>query len=76
LINNLERGDISVRSPEISQQVNRLERAVHRITGTILFTALLLGGIQLYLGDEKTLGAILLGFAAISLSWMAFRSLK
>ena len=76
LITKIDRGDVSLRAPELSQQVGRLERSIHRITTTLFFSALLLGGIQLYLGGETIFAAILLGGATLSLIWMGLRSGK
>jgi predicted unusual protein kinase regulating ubiquinone biosynthesis (AarF/ABC1/UbiB family) len=70
MLSKLERGEIAVRAPEVSQQVQRIEHGVRRITTSIIFTALLLGGIQLLLGGQEIIGAVLLGGAGLNLLWL------
>jgi predicted unusual protein kinase regulating ubiquinone biosynthesis (AarF/ABC1/UbiB family) len=72
ILAKLERGDISVRSPEILHQVSRLEGAIRQVTGAILFAALLLGGIELSIAGHELPGNILFGGAALSLLWTIF----
>lgn len=69
ILGKMDRGEIVVRAPEVSQQVSQLEGALRQIAGGIIFTALLLGGIQFYLADQSPFGEILLGGAGISLAW-------
>ena len=71
ILNKIERGEIAVRTPELNQQTQRLEYAIYQAAGAITFTALLLGGIQLYLGGETTLSTIALVGAGLNLIWLA-----
>ena len=66
----LERGEISVRSPEVVHQVNRLEGAIRLVAGAIVFAALLLGGIELSVAGYELPGNILFVGAGLSLLWM------
>ena len=66
----MERGDLAVRNPQLSEQVAALERAVRRLVGAVVFAALLAGGIQLTLAGHVGLGAALLAGAAAALSWV------
>ncbi len=75
LLSKLERGEISMRTPELSQQVNRIERSVRQITIAIIFTGLLLGGIQLLLAGQTTPGWVLLGVAALCIPGIIFTRL-
>ena len=68
----LERGEVSVRTPETSQQTQRLERAMRRLTGSVVFAALLLGGVQFILGQQQWPGIILLSGAGITFIWLIF----
>jgi predicted unusual protein kinase regulating ubiquinone biosynthesis (AarF/ABC1/UbiB family) len=70
LLGKLERGEVAVRAPEVSQQIGQLERAIRQMTGGILFVGLLLGSIQLYLAQQRTFGGILLVGAGLSLIWL------
>ena len=46
-LERLERGDLSVRMPELTEQVARLEVTLRRLFAGILFVGLLLAGLQL-----------------------------
>jgi predicted unusual protein kinase regulating ubiquinone biosynthesis (AarF/ABC1/UbiB family) len=70
ILSRIESGDVSVRAPEVSRQVSRLETAIRRVTAAILFSALLLGGIQLYLGGQVVFGQILMAGAGVCLLGM------
>ena len=70
LLGKLERGEVAVRAPEVSQQVSQLERAIRQLTAGIIFTGLLLGSIQLYLAQQRTFGGLLLAGAGLTLIWM------
>jgi len=70
----VERGDITVQAPAISRQVGSLEKAVNRLTGSVIFAAFLIGGVMLY-GDGKELPAyILFGCSGLALAWTVFFS--
>ena len=66
----LERGEVAVRIPEVDRRVTRLERAVRQLVSAILFTALLLTGMLLYLASESPFWQILLAGAGLSLVWV------
>lgn len=72
LLARLERGDVAVRAPEVSRQVNRLEAALRQATAALLFAALLLGGIQLYLAGQERFGQILIAGAGLCLLGVVF----
>jgi len=67
MLSKMERGDVAVRTPDIVQEVQRLEGALNRATAGIVFAGLLLGGIQLYLAGSQTFGSILLGGAGLAM---------
>jgi len=68
LLQKIERGDIAVRSPEISRQISRLETSLRQFVAAVLFMALLLGGIQLWLAGERAFALILLAHAGVCLA--------
>lgn len=70
MLAKMDRGEISVRAPEIVKQLKHLESTFHRITGGIVFAAFLLGGIQLYLSNYYIFADILFAGAFISLIWV------
>ncbi|MCX6078116.1 MAG: AarF/UbiB family protein [Chloroflexi bacterium] len=67
----LERGDLSVQTPVLNRQVMFLEAAINRMTGGMLFGALLIGGAILYSSDAQY-GKLLMGAALLPLAWMLF----
>jgi predicted unusual protein kinase regulating ubiquinone biosynthesis (AarF/ABC1/UbiB family) len=65
----MERGDFSVQTPLLNLQVRRLERSVSRITGALVFAALLIAGAILHATDPG-LGRLLIGASALALVWL------
>ncbi len=61
-----------VQSPQLMQQITALGRSVDLLTGSVVFTALLLGGVLLYISGNPTLGQGLMVTAGIVLVWMLF----
>ncbi len=59
VLSQMERGDLTVQVPAVSRQMSSLEKAVNRLTGSVIFAALLFGGIMLY-GDGNDLIAYIL----------------
>jgi predicted unusual protein kinase regulating ubiquinone biosynthesis (AarF/ABC1/UbiB family) len=70
MLGRMERGELDVRVPELTNVVVRLERAVRRGVGGVVFAALLMSGVQLYLAGHVVFAAGLLACALISLAWM------
>lgn len=67
-----EREGLLIRAPQVTRQLGSLERSVDRLSGSLIFSALLLGGIFLYNADNLILGQALLAFAGIVLFWVLF----
>jgi len=72
VLSQVERGDLTVQVPTISRQLGHLERSVNRLTGSILFAALLLGGVMFYGNGKDLLAYILFGCSGLTLVWMWF----
>jgi len=68
LVDRMERGDLTVRGPQLELQVSRLERSFERLIFVLIFAVLLLGGIQLFLGGQAAFGGILMGVAGVILA--------
>jgi predicted unusual protein kinase regulating ubiquinone biosynthesis (AarF/ABC1/UbiB family) len=68
----MERGDLSVQVPAIDRQMVSIEKAINRLTGSIIFSALLLGGLIFYRDGNDLLAYILLGCSGLVLIWMVF----
>jgi predicted unusual protein kinase regulating ubiquinone biosynthesis (AarF/ABC1/UbiB family) len=72
VLGQLERGEAAVRVPQLTEQVGRLELAVRRMVGGVIFAALLVGGVQLYLAGQMLFGGALFAGAALALGWVVF----
>jgi len=73
VLGKLERGEIAVRAPEVRESARRVEGALRRVAGAVVFGALLLAGVQLYLGGEQTAGWVLFGAAGLVFFGMVLR---
>jgi predicted unusual protein kinase regulating ubiquinone biosynthesis (AarF/ABC1/UbiB family) len=69
VLSRLERGELSVKMPEVNRQLYHLEGAVNRLVGGLIFAAFMFGGVLLYLGGHQVLGYIFWGFSAVALLW-------
>ena len=76
VLGKMERGELTVREPQLVAQVSRLERSISRLAGSLIFAVLMLGGIQLYLAGRDAFGAVLLAGAGLSLGWMLLSALR
>jgi len=76
VMTKLERGDIAVRAPEVSQDIRNLEDAVRQIVRAFIFVGVFLGGIQVYLAGKTVMAGILLGIATLGLLCMILRGRK
>jgi len=71
LFSRIERGDINVRAPEVSQQISRIEASIRQIVISIIFIGFLISGVQFYLANYLVLGIIFLIGASVSFLWIA-----
>ncbi len=74
VLGQVERGDLTVQVPTVSRQMSSLEKAINRLTGSLIFAALLLGGIMLYGDGKDHLAYILFGCSGLALIWTVFFS--
>jgi len=73
VLSRIERGEVTVvsrPSPEQKQQANRLNAALNRLTGGLVFAALLAAGTVLYVNGQVMFGAGGWMLAGITLLWM------
>lgn len=66
VLTRMERGEFSVQTPMLDLRIRRLERSVGRITGGLVFAALLVAGAILY-GTEPGFGKLLMGASLLPL---------
>jgi predicted unusual protein kinase regulating ubiquinone biosynthesis (AarF/ABC1/UbiB family) len=69
MLGKIDRGDISVQTPDVSRQVKHLDNGLRQIRRSIVLAVLFLGGIQLYLAHAYPLGEILLGISILGFLW-------
>jgi predicted unusual protein kinase regulating ubiquinone biosynthesis (AarF/ABC1/UbiB family) len=74
VLSRLERGELSVNTPQVSRQIYHLEGAVNRLTGGIVFAAFLFGGVLLYRSGDVALGYLFWVLSILTLLWMTFWS--
>ena len=62
----IERGQLSVQTPDALREIRRSERAQGRVTAAVVFAGLLVGGIVLR-GSEPTWGAVMMALSLLPL---------
>lgn len=67
-----EGSGLMVQAPQVTREVRSLARSVDRLTGGIVFAALLIGGIMLVNTGNSAFGGGLLGAAGLALLWVLF----
>jgi predicted unusual protein kinase regulating ubiquinone biosynthesis (AarF/ABC1/UbiB family) len=72
LLARVERGDLATRHPETQRSMQRVERAVLRLVGAVIFAGLLLAGIQLFLAGYVFPAWGLWAAAVLALGWVFF----
>ncbi len=72
VLSQMERGEIAVRIPEVRNHLRYIERSGRQMTSAVIFFALLMSGVQLYLADELVFSGILLAGAALALARTIF----
>jgi predicted unusual protein kinase regulating ubiquinone biosynthesis (AarF/ABC1/UbiB family) len=70
VLTRMERGELTVNTPQVNRQMYHLEGSVNRLTGSIVFAACLLGGVILYRGGDVNLGYAFWAFSGLTLLWM------
>jgi len=69
VLDKMEREQLVVNLPGVAKEMRRLELAVRRMVGGVVFAALLVGSVQLYLASQVALGGFLIGGALLALIW-------
>jgi predicted unusual protein kinase regulating ubiquinone biosynthesis (AarF/ABC1/UbiB family) len=72
VLTQAEGSGLSVRSPQVSREVRSLTRSVDRLTGGIIFAALLIGGVMLVNAGNVTYGGGMLGASGLAFVWILF----
>jgi predicted unusual protein kinase regulating ubiquinone biosynthesis (AarF/ABC1/UbiB family) len=69
MLGRMERGELDVRVPEFTEVIVRFERAIRRGVGGVVFAALLMGGVQLYMAGHVVFAIVLFACTPIALAW-------
>lgn len=72
VILKLERGEIRIQDPELSENVRKLEKSIAKGIGSILFAAFLLASVQPLVNEQEALSWIFRIAAAVILLWIIF----
>lgn len=72
LITQMERGELNVRAPQLSENLKKLEKTVSKAVGGIIFGAFLLASVQSSTGEQEIITWVLRIFSAIALLWIIF----
>lgn len=65
-----ESGGLAVQAPQVSREVRGLARSVDRLTGGVIFAALMVSGAVLWNANQTLLGAGLLGVGGATFLWV------
>lgn len=71
VLGRIERGELNVQMPMMNIQISYLERSMNRLTGGIIFLALLVSGAVLY-DAHPTIGQAMLGGSGLALFYILF----
>lgn len=66
-LTRIERGELNVRSREISDQVRRLSAAVRSLTSAVIFSVFFIGGILLFIEGQSSIGSLSVILGAVFL---------
>jgi predicted unusual protein kinase regulating ubiquinone biosynthesis (AarF/ABC1/UbiB family) len=67
----IERGNLTVQMPQMNRQMMFLEQSVNRLSGGLVFAAMIIGGAILF-GSNELYGKILMGLSVLPLLWITF----
>jgi predicted unusual protein kinase regulating ubiquinone biosynthesis (AarF/ABC1/UbiB family) len=71
VLGRIERGELNLQMPMVNIQISYLERSMNRMTGGIIFLALMVSGAILY-DSNQTLAQIMFGASALALMYTLF----
>jgi predicted unusual protein kinase regulating ubiquinone biosynthesis (AarF/ABC1/UbiB family) len=66
----MERGQLEVRSPDVSEHIRNVDVAIRRLTTSLIFAVMLISAVQLTLSNKTLLAGVLYGGALIAFIWL------
>ncbi|MFZ2097836.1 MAG: hypothetical protein WAV05_14485 [Anaerolineales bacterium] len=73
LITRLERGELHVRDPQLSESIKKLEKTASKAVAGIIFAAFLVASIQLSVINQEVLSWLLRIAGFVTLLWIIFK---
>lgn len=73
LMTKLEKGEINVRDPQLSESIKKLEKTASKAVWGIIFAAFLVASIQLSIVNQEILSWVFRIAASIILIWIIFK---
>jgi predicted unusual protein kinase regulating ubiquinone biosynthesis (AarF/ABC1/UbiB family) len=73
LITKLERGELNVKDPQLTENINKLEKTVSKAVAGIIFGTFLVASIQLSLTGQEIFSWILRIAALVTFIWIIFK---
>ncbi len=72
VLSQIERGDLTVQVPAVNRQLTYIEKAIDRLSGSLVFAAFLIGSVILFNAGKNLFAGILVGCSGVTLIWMIF----
>jgi predicted unusual protein kinase regulating ubiquinone biosynthesis (AarF/ABC1/UbiB family) len=66
LVTRIDRGQVSIKTPDIDRRLRSIERSLSRLTSAIVFAAFIVGGVLIH-NQLEVLSWVLLGLSAVPL---------
>lgn len=70
VLSKIERGEINLNNRDFNQQLNRLEKSIHQLTGVFIISLLSLAGLQLYTGGHENISYAFFISAGLALIYL------
>ena len=70
VLGQMERGELIVQMPQLGEQLERMDRRLHRVSWAVVMSVLVLSGTQLLLEGREGVGGVMLGGAGLLFVWL------
>ena len=68
----VDQGNLDVRTPDLKKVLDRVNRAVNRLAGAVIFSAFLLSAALIYTTGNPSVSGLLAGAAFVALLWVVW----
>ena len=72
VLNLMEKGDLVIQTPSLNQQVGYMEKALQKLTLSVLFSAIFIGSVLLFINNKTTLAEVFFGISFLLFLWLIF----